>query len=333
MSNIFLFTGEEIYLLEKELHRWIDAFAVKHGADAVRMFDSENFDVSAIQNSVFAGGLFVTKNLVIIKGLPQDTKPIILSDDLHAVYNMFLQADFSVPDSTLLVFVNAKPDKRTAFYKKLKNIAQVKVFSPLKGVQLTVFVKEQLAGLKVDTQTIDYLILQVGNDLYRLSHECAKLHAWCLWTHANTVSQQLIDTVVYGQVHANVFSFFDFLLSEPDKACAVLDSIRDSGTQWIQCAGALYRWLKSHLFTLDYVQHGIRDAKVIAQETSLPPFSIARLLTKITQLQAHAASLVKLYKWLVDTDVAIRTGQLPDVGFWLKMKQIVYSIHSEHVQK
>jgi DNA polymerase III delta subunit len=66
LSNVILFTGEERFLLDKELLRRKEGFAQKFGSEAIFSFDFENLDVGMIKQAVYGGGLFVTKKMIVI---------------------------------------------------------------------------------------------------------------------------------------------------------------------------------------------------------------------------------------------------------------------------
>jgi hypothetical protein len=53
LSNIILFTGEERFLLDKELLRRKEGFAQKFGSEAIFSFDLENLDVGMIKQAVY----------------------------------------------------------------------------------------------------------------------------------------------------------------------------------------------------------------------------------------------------------------------------------------
>ena len=73
MKNVYLFTGEEKYLLQAEIARWKANFSQKFGQDSVFSFDTENFDAQKIVELMSAGGLFSDKKLIIVSGVPADT--------------------------------------------------------------------------------------------------------------------------------------------------------------------------------------------------------------------------------------------------------------------
>jgi len=66
LSNVILFTGEERFLLDKELLRRKEGFAQKFGSEAIFSFDFENLDVAMIKQAIYGGGLFVTKKMIVI---------------------------------------------------------------------------------------------------------------------------------------------------------------------------------------------------------------------------------------------------------------------------
>ncbi len=71
-DNVFMFTGDSPYLLWQELKKWKKSFAEKYGQQHIFSFSSDNFDIPVMIDTIFSGGLFVTKKLVIIFGVPGD---------------------------------------------------------------------------------------------------------------------------------------------------------------------------------------------------------------------------------------------------------------------
>ena len=62
-DNVFLFSGDSPYLLWQELRKWKNSFAAKYGEQYIFSFSSDNFDIPTIIDTIFSGGLFVTKKL------------------------------------------------------------------------------------------------------------------------------------------------------------------------------------------------------------------------------------------------------------------------------
>gem|GEM_PF-4017331 len=51
-NKVFLFTGEERFLLQQELKRWTSAFAEKHGMENLFVIRSDAFDLSVIKQAL-----------------------------------------------------------------------------------------------------------------------------------------------------------------------------------------------------------------------------------------------------------------------------------------
>jgi DNA polymerase III delta subunit len=70
LQNVYLFTGQETYLLDKELFRRKENFLQKFGPDSIFHFGLMNMDFPLIKQAIYSSGLFTTKKLIIINGLP-----------------------------------------------------------------------------------------------------------------------------------------------------------------------------------------------------------------------------------------------------------------------
>ncbi len=55
MSNIYLFTGQERYLLDQELQRRKDGFMQKFGEDTIFVYGPENFEPGEMIQNCMGG--------------------------------------------------------------------------------------------------------------------------------------------------------------------------------------------------------------------------------------------------------------------------------------
>ena len=162
LKNLFLFTGENHYELRAELKRRKDNFVQKFGTDTVLMYNSENWDAATIRQSIFGGGLFVTKKLIIIQGIPQDNETSNkLKVEQYEKLTDQIMGNTSIPEDTILICVAYNPDKRGRFYKYLVKEAQIKEFNPLSGSALLGFVKQLAPELQLDEASLRALVQKV----------------------------------------------------------------------------------------------------------------------------------------------------------------------------
>ena len=54
LKNVYLFIGEESYLLNKELKRWEENFLSKFGADSFFAIDIETIEAQQLKEIVFS---------------------------------------------------------------------------------------------------------------------------------------------------------------------------------------------------------------------------------------------------------------------------------------
>lgn len=329
-NNIFLFTGEEIYLLHQELQRWKQGFLEKYGPDTVFSFSFPEREPALAQQAIFAGGLFVSKKLIVINNLPTSTTDKIDQASEKFVNDMMSMANQIGPD-TLLVFTSSMPDKRTKFTKFLLANAQVKEFKKLSSVALKNFVKQQLGNIQLDDNTLSYLIEKLWNDAYHLAHECDKLLTRSQAT-GNAIDKVAIDHICYGQAEHKIFDVFDKMFDDTAATLHLIDHIHQESGDRNQTLGGLYWTLKMYVLMLDQYAQGIRDSKELASKLGYPPFAIAKAFSKIKTLQAHEAELKNVVRWLVELDLSIKTGKLPDTIFRLQIKKLLYSMHTDQYE-
>jgi len=318
-KNVYMFVWEGKYLLDNEIKRWKNGFAMKFGADAIFSFTSENFESGKVLESIYAWWLFTNKKLVVIQWLPvdSDVQNKLQTSVVEKFVDDFLFRDCIVPEDVLLIYVSYKPDKRTKLYKSLSKVADVKEFKPLSGVQIKLFVKEQLGELRMEDKMIDYFLMKVGKNLYRIAGEIDKLKTRCSVYSLTEIDAKIVDQVVFGQVEVNSFLFFDYFLTDKKKSLEVWNKIKEEGTDFNQAIGMLYWWIKLYLFIIDLYKNGVTDSKTIAQTIKYHPFVVSKNVHNIKKLLAQENEIKDFYRGLMELDYKIKTGQVPSSYFWL----------------
>lgn len=269
--------------------------------------------------------------MLIISWLPLDTYEAnkITAEKTQSFIDYFKKSWFLIPDDTILIFVSYKPDGRAAFLKLLKeNIpnANIKTFDSIKWNQLKSFVREQIGNIKIHELDIEYFLIKIWDDLYRIVYEIEKLKIRCQTKNIDTIDNQLIDQICFGMVESNTFAFFDNLFQDKDKTLSLLDKIRNDGINRNQFAGTLYRWLKVYLFILDLYNQWITDSKQIISITKLHPFVVSKNLKNIAQINRHGNQIKNFYKNLLELDSNIKSWKFPDTYFRLWIKKTIVNL-------
>jgi len=329
LTNIYLFTGQETYLLDKELLRRKENFLSKFGSDSIFSFSLDNLDIGQIKQAIYSSGLFTTKKLILINWLPLDATTKLWdekSDQLQTFVDALIKAEGKIPDDSLLVFVSSTPDKRLKLYKFLEKNATVKEFSQLKNNDLALFVQNALSDCVIDHSVIQYFLTKVGSDLYRIWFECDKLKTWALLKQQKHIDIAMVDLIVFGQVETDSFSLLKTLFTDKVQATKILEKIQQDGADWNQFAGMLYRAIKFYIFMLDLDECWVKDSKNIALLLKMNPWQVKNEYAKIWVLKANKKNIEKFYIGLIDLDAGIKTGKFPDTYFWLWIKKLLHAV-------
>lgn len=329
LNNVYLFTGQETYLLDKELQRWKENFLVKFGPDSVFQFSLDNLDIAQIKQAIYSSGLFTLKKLILINGLPLDALTKLgeeKTDQLTTFIESFVKSQWKIPDDSLVVFISSTPDKRLKLYKFLEKNATVKEFNQLKGSGLEWFIKTELQEFTISHDTIQYFISKVGSDLYRVWFECDKLKTWAKIKDQKIIDDVMIDYIVFGQVEIDSFSLLKSLFSDKKKAVHIVEKIQEWWAIRNQFSGMLYWAIKFYLFMLDLDESGVKDSKTIAWFLKMNPRQVKNEYAKISVLKDNKQNIQKFYTQLIELEAAIKSWRLPDTYFWLGIKKMIYDV-------
>ena len=73
-KNLFLFTGEETYLLHEQIASWKKAFTEKHGDINLAVLDADDTPLYEIMAAILAFPFLGDKRLIFIHNLPDAPK-------------------------------------------------------------------------------------------------------------------------------------------------------------------------------------------------------------------------------------------------------------------
>ena len=165
-SNVFLFTWENKYSLDKELKRRKDSFLEKYWNDSVFIFNSENRDNWNITQNIFWWWLFSTKKLIILRWVPVsgERQTWFDSEILNDFIDKFTKSIDLIPADNLIVFLSYNPDKRWRLYKFLEKNAQIKEFKKMWWIELKNLIRNELWEIKISENVMTYFIDKVWED-------------------------------------------------------------------------------------------------------------------------------------------------------------------------
>lgn len=228
----------------------------------------------------------------------------------------------NIPESTLLILADAelKKPKANPLLAELAPAARVETFNLLSQGLLFEWVQNRAAkyGCKLSTEIINHLIDLVGNNLWVIDSELEKLS---LFSSGQTIKISDVDQVVGYSRESNIFQLVDAVLQRRVKrALELLHRLRDAGAEPPYILAMLTREIRRLLL-----------AKLVSAGKMLPP-DLARELRlfeenelKIATGKARKypqATLEELYRSILKTDIAIKTGKNADMEVELLITEI-----------
>lgn len=223
-----------------------------------------------------------------------------------------------MPDTTWLVLVESDIDRRTAVFKLAQKLqaqerAVVREYQALDKDGLVRWVRQriQAAGGRIEDRAAALLAELVGNDLRLLGQETDKLLAYAGGERAITVAD--VEALCSYVPEANIFHLVD-ALGRRDRRAALrlLHRLLDEGQAALYLLTMITRQFRILLSIKDLEQRRT-PANVMPSELKLHPFVVDKGRAQARNFSL--AQLGRIYRRLVEIDVASKTGQMdPDLA-------------------
>ncbi len=285
---ITILTGENSYMLQLEQRRIVADFVVEHTDMALEQIDGEEAEYDRMREALQSLPFLASRKLVVLRR-PSANKQFL--EQAEALLT-------DIPDTTDVVVIESKLDKRLSYYKLLKKMPGYTEYPELDSPKLSAWLvasaKQQQATLSsADAQ---YLVQRVGTNQQSLGNELTKLISY-----APHVSKQTIELLTDRTPTSTIFDLLDAALSgQKPKALALYDEQRTMKVEPQQII-ALLGW-QLHILAL-VTAAGKRDANEIASASKVNPYSIRKSQTLMRSL--NKAQLKKLIH-----DVTVLDGRL-----------------------
>lgn len=284
--------GENSFAVHDEVARIIAA------SDASpERFDGTELELRHLPDLLMGATLFASQRLIVIRNLSQNT----------AIWGQFSDWLERVADSTHLVLIDEKPDKRTAAYKALKSGGAVKEFPVWTDkdrgtAEQWVVERAKKDGIAIDRSLARHLVSRVGVDQWQLASAVEKLALLSSITPASIDEHieanptesvfQLLELALQGK-QRQVYSMLQTLelTEEPYRLFALLSS------QVVQLA-AVGLAGKDDTPAKDFAIHPYVAGKLAQQARALGPKAIRRALSVFAKADADL-KLSRGEPWLV----------------------------------
>ena len=294
VGNLFIFTGENEYLLQEERKRWSEEFVKKFGQDNFIRIDGSAISVRDLLDEVSVLPFLSEKRLVYVFGVPRCSREeaTVLLSAIHP--------------NVVLVFLDPKPDKRSAGVKELLAKAEVKSFLPMKGRALSEWMTNyaRLLGCTLDVSAVQRLHEYVGDDQSLLAEEIQKLS---LLQSGEALTSSDVDRLVVPTDEGIIWKISDFLaMGSSHQALHYARRMLDRGGDAQGLWSILLSWLNNLVLVRAALDAGHSSPKGIAEATGIHPFAVQSLLTYARKVPLQ--DLYDFLSWCAEMDEHLKTG-------------------------
>lgn len=191
-GNIFLYYGEESFLLKERIKQLKKASMEKYGEFNVMNIIFESLEkgfkeyidqkTKEIAGELITPSFFGEKRVIFLDNFPPSAKGNVSSEDLGKMYQRVINSLIDLPEENVVIISVEKPDKRLKIWKSLQALAKnQQEFALMEPYDLNKWILGRVASLggKMLPAASAFLAEYCANDLWKLDQETQKLVNYC----------------------------------------------------------------------------------------------------------------------------------------------------------
>lgn len=218
----------------------------------------------------------------------------------------------TMPSSTDLVLLGGALRKDNVLLKRLSPLGQVRSFPYLKDQELSRWIEERAAerGCSISRGGIGLLAELVGGNLWAMSSEIEKLSLYC---QGRTVEAEDVQLLVPTAREMTIFNAVDAIIEgRHSEALRIIRRLTEGGASGPNIVTMVARQGRLLLLSKDMEKRRVPQEQMWVR-LGLPPERRWMVRKVMGQGRRYSqAALESLHRGLLETDRAIKTGQIPE---------------------
>jgi len=283
-------TGANDFLRKAELGKLVSAFIAEHTDMAVERYDGDESDPARMRESVASLPFLTERKLVV---LYEPGKQKAFAEKIDDILK-------DTADTTDVIIVEPKLDKRLSYYKTLKKSTDFREFAELDANGLARWASDyaKAAGGSLSSSDARLLIDRVGLSQQLLRQELDKL-----LTYDPAITKTTIELLTEPTPQSTVFELLDAAFAGNTKRAMQLYKEQRALKVEPQAIIAMLAW-QLHVLALIKTA-GTRSVDDIAREAKINPYVVRK-----TQGLARNLGLEQvraMIRGLLDLDIKLKT--------------------------
>lgn len=297
---IVTITGPNDFLRKIEQVRLVQAFVAEHGDLALERFEGETTTIVYMQAALQSLPFLSSRKMALLIEPSKQKSWVERIDSTLA----------AASETTDIILVEPKLDKRTAYYKALKKQTDFRECNELDAGSLARwavdYAKQKSAELTPSDAT--FLLDRVGGNQQMLAAELDKLT-----TYNAEVTKQSIELLTEPLPRSTVFELIDAVFSRNAKRAFALYAEQRALKVEPQAIISMLAW-QLHVLAVVVAGQG-KSADIVAKEAKINPYVVRKTqtlarnhtLSEVREMIKHLLALdVKLKTESVDADEALQ---------------------------
>ncbi|MDE6024260.1 MAG: DNA polymerase III subunit delta [Lachnospiraceae bacterium] len=299
-SGVYLFCGDEPYLVNQYKDKLIDAVCDKKDSMNYMVYKGEHAVPEDISELATTMPFFADRRVILVENSGFFKKG---NEAMEALLE-------NLTDTTILVFVESEIDKRLKLYKQLAKAGTVVEFSTPDEKTLLTWLKSLFTreGMKIDDEAVYALLQNVGADMNLLANEAEKLKCYCM--EQEKIDAASVERLCINQVESKIFDMMDALSQRnAEKTMRLYDDLlmlREPAMRLLFLVTRQYNILLKVKLALESESNNSK----IASAVKIPPFTVKKY---VAQCDGYTYSqLIECVDMCQRADSDIKSGRMKD---------------------
>lgn len=287
---IITLTGENSFGLSRELRQLVEAFVGEYGNMALEKLDGQEASFEKISEALTSLPFLASRKMVVLRAPGTNKKFTGQAEQILG----------NVSETTDVIIVEPKLDKRLGYYKFLKKTTDYRDFPELDQNGLSRWLIETAkaqSGL-LGSSDARYLVERVGANQQLLSNELEKL-----LLYAPKITRQNIDLLTEPAPQSTIFQLLEAAFAGNSKRTLELYSEQRALKVEPPQITAMLAWQLNILAIIKTA--GEREPDQIAKEARLNPFVVRK--SQATALDLSLGRLKQMINDLLDIDIKTKS--------------------------
>lgn len=311
---VLFFYGEDYYRLIQYVQELINRYQKKYPRSFnFYKFDLEEDDFEKIRNAIKGESFFKQVKFIIIKN-PFSKQSYL--EELIKENDIKNRKDF-----VLLVYQNGSDkilrEKNLKLFNFLKEISQIKEFSPLSVQAMKKFALNFLSRQKISIKNdvLNKLIQEIGSDTWRLKNELEKLVSFSKKIGKKIIEEDSLKLINF-KIDQNIFELIDSAFENKVRALILFENYFAGGGNPSYLLSMIAYQLRNLLAIKEFQEKRYLYSEIL-RKIKINPYLFRKFYE--TSKKFEISELKRIFQKLAEFEISLKSG-------WVEFEDLFFKV-------